>query len=574
MTTLYCTSAKQSPLDTTSSLLRKTDPAEFQEYLQDASRMVGGNALAVIFPQTEEQISQYLKNASQKNTPVTIAGNHTGLVGGAIPLGGEVIATLLFSKTYPQPGEDVFEILEGHDELTNIPYQFYLKREEDKIIAVVPPGLRLGEFQKRMEALRLFYPPDPTETTAFLGGTIATNASGARTFKYGATRAHVHALRIALSQGGILNLERGKNFSSKEGTFELISEKKKVLIAIPHISMPSIKHAAGYFCKPEMDLIDLWIGSEGTLGVVTQIELVLQKKPSTVLSAIAFFQKENTALHFVQTLREEAYRTWRTHHLNGMDIRAIEYFDGESLNLLRKNPLGTRVPEKAECALFLEQESSIPISRESLENLMSPLFEERALKPQEEKSLQDHPFGKLFLLLKGQNVLNDLELAFPGEEKHQQNLREFRHEIPKRVNEIIGLHKRESGLSSLHKVGTDTAVPDEFFIPMMNFFRETLQKSEIQYVIFGHMGNNHLHANLLPKNETELRESKKIYLELCKQAVSMHGTVSAEHGIGKLKHSSLEILYPRETLTAMANLKRALDPTAILGRGNIFSVSF
>lgn len=569
---ISCELPQASPLDQIQkSPLRKTDPNQFEEFLQDASRMPGGKASAVVFPQTEKHVAEYLKFADQTKTPITVAGNHTGLVGGAIPLEGEVLATTLMSEVFPKKNETIIDVISGRDELTSQKYQFYLKRVEDQIQAVVPPGLRLGEFQKRLEERGLFYPPDPTEWNAFLGATVSTNASGSRTFKYGATRSFTKALRIVLAQGHVLEINRNHFFSDTNGIFQILFSKNHQMdLKIPSLSIPRVKHAAGYFCQPNMDFIDLWIGSEGTLGAITQIELALHKKPSTVMGAIVFFAKESSAIHFTEEIRKNSRETWQKKDPLGLDVRSIEYFDSNSLNLLRENLLGVRIPSQSEAAIYFEQESSLKIGREELENLIAPLFQSVPPTPQEIQRLRQHPYGHMMLLLKEQDVLDDLELAFPEEEKAQQKLKEFRHALPVKVNEVIGQHKRESGLSVLHKVATDTATPDECLKPMMDLFKTTLDRSGIQYLVFGHIGNNHLHANLLPKNEKELLIARQTYLELCRDVVAMGGTVSAEHGIGKLKHSSLEILYQKEGLREMANLKKALDPHTILGRGNIF----
>lgn len=570
---LNCCPPQASPLEKNSKMiLRKTDPSSFQEFLGDASRMALGKADAVVFPKTEKQVSEYLKISSQKKIPVTVAGNHTGLVGGAVPEGGEVLATVLMSQTFPKPSEEIIDIIEGEDEFTKIHYQFYIKKTSDgEIRAVAAPGLRLGEFQKRISEQGYFYPPDPTETNAFLGATVATNASGARTFKYGATRAHVKNLRTALSNGDILTIDREKLFLDSNQAFEIfLSNQQKISLHVPPLAMPQTKNAAGYFCKPGMNLIDLWIGSEGTLGVITEIELLLEAKPETVISGIAFFESDEAAIDYVEKIRQESYETWNKKDPQGIDMRALEYFDFHSLNLIRKNPLHVRVPTKAKAAIYFEQESVQKIDRSTLEQMIVPVFEKNSISQNDLQKLQNHPFGKMILFLKEKNALDDLELAFPNEEKAAERLKEFRHLLPVTVNEVIGKHKRESGFSHLSKVATDTAVPDQHFRPMMQFFKETLERSGIQYVIFGHIGNNHLHANLLPKNEKEFQEARNIYLELCRYAVTTGGTVSAEHGIGKLKHASLEILYGNDGVKKMAALKRALDPEMILGLGNIF----
>jgi D-lactate dehydrogenase (cytochrome) len=167
----------------------KTQADELQNYLIDASNLPGGFADKLFIPESAEEIAEILKQANERKIPVTISGARTGTVGGAIPFGGFVIS------------------LEKLDKIIEI------NREEK--FATVESGVILKDFQTAVEAENLFYPPDPTEWSCQIGGTVATNASGARSFKYGATRNFVEELEIVLANGEILDLERGGNFSEK-----------------------------------------------------------------------------------------------------------------------------------------------------------------------------------------------------------------------------------------------------------------------------------------------------------------------------------------------------------------------
>lgn len=562
---------EQTPTDQEKTgLLRKTDANEFIEFLQDASRMAGGHASAIVFPKTEFQISQYLKKMNEGKIPVTVSGNRTGLVGGAVPMGGEILATSFLTKSFPRKNEEIIEIITGEDEFTGTPYQFFIKRDKEDLTAVVPPGLRLAEFQKKIEEKGWFYPPDPTEWNAFLGGTVSTNASGARTFKYGATRSFVQGLRIVLANGDVLELKRNLFFPDSGNQFHVaFSGQKNIDLKIPEIFMPKVKNAAGYYCLPGMDFIDLWIGAEGTLGIVSQAELKLISRPVSVMNGIAFFPSEIQAVEFVEIMRRITQKT-RQFKSEGIDMRALEYFDSHSLALMRSDKLEVRIPAQAQAAIYFEQESSVIITRQELENFISSLFETTNTNLFEGKNLL-HPFCQTILYLKEKDILDDLEIGFPEEERNQKKLKEFRHTLPVKVNEKIGHLKKISGIPQLHKIGTDTAVPDLYLAEMVKHFHDTLKRSGIEYVIFGHIGNNHLHANLLPKTENEIAEAKQIYLDLCRYAVEAGGSVSAEHGIGKLKIPSFEIQYKLEERKQMMAVKKVLDPNLILGRGNLFN---
>ncbi len=121
------------------------------------------------------------------------------------------------------------------------------------------------------------------------------------------------------------------------------------------------------------------------------------------------------------------------------------------------------------------------------------------------------------------------------------------------------------------KVSTDMAVPDEEFAGMLSFYDDTLRATDLKYTIFGHIGDNHVHVNILPRDDAEAAKAREIYMQFVRRAVKVGGTISAEHGIGKLKREYLREMYGEEHLREMAALKRAFDPAGILGRGNIFS---
>src|SRR6185436_1362710 len=195
-------------------------------------------------------------------------------VGGRVPFGGTVLAL---------------------DRLNGI-----ISVESDA--ARAEAGVLLSDLQHAVEARGMLYPPDPTERSCFLGGNIATNASGSRTFKYGPTRDYVKALKVALAPGDIIDLKRGELFADQSGKVTIPLPGKTLEAQLPTYSMPRVrKHASGYFVKPEMDVIDLFIGSEGTLGVILEAELRLLPKPSGLLSGVVFFAADAELLSFVGT---------------------------------------------------------------------------------------------------------------------------------------------------------------------------------------------------------------------------------------------------------------------------------
>jgi D-lactate dehydrogenase (cytochrome) len=507
-------------------MLVKTDQDEIQDFLSDASYMRGGNAARVVFPETAEEVSEILATATRERTPVTVSGAGTGTVAGRVPFGGIVIAT---------------------DKLNHIKQITHDDQGGGRAIAEA--GVILRDFQRAVEVEGLLYAPDPTERSCFLGGTVATNASGSRTFKYGPTRKYVERLKIALATGEVIDLRRGELHADARGRITIpVKSGAAIEAQLPTYRMPEVrKHASGYYVTPEMDVLDLFIGSEGTLGVIVEIEVRLLPKPEGFLSGVVFFATEADLLSFVAEARRRslANRSSSPRVSQGvlppanstgqLDARALEYFDAESLNFLRqKYPT---IPDAAIGAVFFEQETTAA----NEEQLMS----------------------EWLALLERHQALAD-ESWFATNEQDQAKLREFRHALPVLMNEWFARYRQR-------KVSTDMAVPDKEFAGMLKFYQDALRGGDLRFTIFGHIGDNHVHVNILPRNDEDAARAREIYLKFIQRAVAVGGTISAEHGIGKLKRDYLRELYSEEHLREMAALKRAFDPAGILGRGNIFA---
>ena len=501
-------------------MLVKTQPDEIQNYLIDASNLQGGTAEKLFIPESVEEVSEVLKHASENKIPVTISGARTGTVGGAIPFGGIIISL-----------EKLNKIIE-------------INRNEK--YAIVESGVILNDFQKAVEAENLFYPPDPTEWSCQIGGTAATNASGARSFKYGATRNFVESVEIVLASGEILDLNRGKNFS-ENGFLEFESRSgKKLKLKLPTYKQPDVrKNTSGYYSGEKIDAIDLFIGSEGTLGIITKLKLKILEKSESFFSGIVFFENESDLLNFVNEARKLSFETRKnklsTQHpalSTEFEASLIEYFDENALKFIsEKFP---DVPANARGAIFFEQETNAENEDELLEKWNGLLEKHNA----------------------------DLDHSwFTTTENEREKLREFRHALPVSVNEKIVRYKQK-------KIGTDMAVPDEKFASFLKFYKEKLNESGLEYVIFGHIGDSHLHANIIPKTADEAERAHHLYGRFIAQAIMLGGTISAEHGIGKHKSKYLYVMMGERFLNEMAEIKRALDPDGILGRGNMFDEKF
>lgn len=480
-------------------MLIKSDQSLISSYLEDTSNIKGGNARAVYFPENEREVTDIILQSAADKEGLTVSGAGTGVAGSRVPFGGIVLAT---------------------DKLNKI-----IALDEKNGLIRLQPGVMLKQIHQSLAASSFAYNPDSTEKGAFIGGNVATNASGARAFKYGSTRKYVNALNVVLSSGGRLNVRRGQHFA--QGRILTLDGLGK--INLPDYRMPEIKNSAGYFIKDDMDLIDLFIGQEGTLGVITEIELRLVPKAEKTFGCLAFFPDENNACDFAEQVKIIS-KQGNNHMINAL---SLEFFDRHSLSMLRQAYPKT---PNAGAGIFFEQETTDRAEGEMISAWLGIL--ERFAVPENMTWFADTP-------------------------AKQANLYEFRWKLPELVNELI--KKRQ-----IYKIGTDMAVPDSSFKKIFNTYLLEANKSGMQYLIFGHIGDNHLHVNLLPKNQAELEKAKSIYETLVKTVISVGGTPSAEHGIGKTKHAYLKMLYGENGIRQMADLKKRLDPSGILGLGNLF----
>ncbi len=472
-------------------MIRKQDPQAILPYLKDASNYSGGSAEEVVIPENEAELREFLK---ANDRPLHIAGAGTGLTASRIPHEGVIVSLERF--------DTLGDIANGTIE--------------------AGPAVTLARLQEELRATEWFYPPNPTETLASLGGTAATNASGARSYKYGVTRDYIVEADVLLADGRKAALKRGQPVASP------LALDDGSTIAFPQISYtsPDCKNAAGYHIRPDMDWLDLFIGSDGTLGIFTRLKLKLLPRPAEFISGVLFFEQEENSWRLVERIRSLPDDS-------PLSPCSLEYFDENSLKKLRGKH--ERIPDAAKAALFFEQDVA---DAAQSGDLLEAWYE----------------------FLSEQPLLLD-ESWFAQTPKDLKRFHDFRHDIPVLVNE-------ENSRVGRVKVGTDMAVPDAHFLDMMRFYRQALADSGLHHVVFGHLGDNHLHINLLPAKD-EMDKAKSTYGILVDQILKWNGTVSAEHGIGKLKKPYFAQMVGEQGLEDLKKIKSALDPDRLLGSGNI-----
>jgi D-lactate dehydrogenase (cytochrome) len=511
-------------------------------YLDDESHSFDGSADQIAFPSTEAQVVAIMKRAFDMGTPVTIQGGRTGLTGASVPLGGvalnlERLDGLLYIDYDEQTGTYSIAAEAG------LPLEDLVKMVGSRNLE----SLKDQGQAKDQDALSRFlgesgdytFPVDPTETSAWLGGIVACNASGARTFRYGAVRPWVHRIRVVLSNGDILDIRRGQ-VKAENGFFVLtLSDGTEREVKVPTYQMPKTKNAAGLYAEPDMDLVDLFVGSEGILGVITMVELGLIELEPNIMTVMAFFPSEADAVNFVYDIRSAD---------SPVKMDFLEYFGPNAIKMIREksSSAGIKVPamsESTQAIVFFE----FSYSEEKMEEMIMGL----------EEVLNQHNTSS--------------ESSWAGLDRAElEKMKTVRHFVPETINGLIA--QRKAQYHEIHKIGTDMAVPDEALRDYIAFYRSVLEEQAMEYVLFGHIGNNHLHVNMIPRNPQEVEQGMDNYMTFAKRAVELGGTVAAEHGIGKLKTPFLEVMYGEKGIVEIQNTKKALDPKWMVNRGNMVPV--
>ena len=513
------------------------DPDLLAGFVEDAAHFPGGHAAGVAIPDTEAGVSQVLKGSSAS---VLAVGAQSSLTGGATPRGDIVLSTR---------------------KLTRIDLV-----SSDRVR--VQAGVSLAVLEEQLRKSGRSYPPVPTFTGAFAGGVVATNAAGAATFKHGTTRDWVERLSVVLADGDVLDIERGRTRAHPDGYFELDLSRGRVRVPVPSYRRPTLpKLSAGYFAAPCMDLVDLFIGAEGTLGVVTSATFrVLTRRPAQCL-ALAACSNATAALALVADLRRLARETWTSNDAGGVDVSAIEHMDARSLQIVGEDrPHGLQLPpafEQAALALLITLDLPGEVSA-------AQAFDElgRAL----DTDAPDTPLVRFCRRLAATDGVDlaSVQMAAPGDESRAAQLLAIREAVPAAVNQRVARARQRD--PRIEKVAGDLIVPFESFEALVSRCHEEADRRGLDLAIWGHVSDGNIHPNIVPRSFADVEAGKEAILAMGRAAIGLGGAPLAEHGVGRspIKQEFLRLLYGDDGIEQMRAVKRALDPGWKLAPGVLF----
>ena len=482
------------------------DPNIISSFSKDWSNMPG-HAEILFRPKNTIQCSIIMKICFECNINLTISAGRTNLTGSATANGGAILSTVL---------------------LTSPDIKVDIKLKE----VLAPVGIPLESL--RLEVLnqsnrKLYYPVDPTSRhDAFVGGTLLCNASGFIPGEKGATRYWVREIDVLLPNGNYIKIKRGDYFSIN-GKFKICDVDNIIEINVPNYQRPKIKNASGpYSCfEEEIDFIDFFIGSEGIYGMITSCRLGLDNMPDDFLELFLCLPNESKAIAF--------YDYIHTMFSGKMDkLTALEYFGYNSQSYMKHKEFLFK--NDSDVGIYLQ----IPIYNDTIENIS----------------------------LKWIDIINDFDkdidinsIIVLNDPHNWKKFFEARHSIP---DNALTKTKKLGGVSII----TDTIVPPENFSVYLDKVHKKLQKNNIEYLLFGHLGDCHLHFHLIPdKNQDAI--CMEIYDYMIDLSAELGGVYSAEHGTGKRKKNDFKKCYGQSAVDMVKEAKKAIDPNLLLNGGNV-----
>ena len=503
-------------------------------FLEDAAHYPGGHALAVAFPRDEAEVAAFVRGAAR----VLPIGAQSSLTGGATPMGELVLSTSRMNAVGDLAGDRI----------------------------TLQPGVVLTTLREVLDSAGRAYPPVPTFEGATVGGVVATNAAGAATFKYGVTRDWVRGLTVVLASGEVLDVER-EQVRAADGRFVIETPGGEIVVPVPSYRLPRVpKHSAGYHAARDLDLVDLFVGSEGTLGVVTSVTLDVLPRRAAVCFVLIVLDDEGQATRFAARLRRVSLDTRRRADPAGLDVVAIEYLDRRSLDLAcaagadRRNNVS--IPMSAHAVLLLQIELPPGTSAGRVYEQIG-----HAVLPDVPRG----PIVHLCRLLESEGLLDRAVIAAPGDTARAAEMLAFREAVPEAVNRRVAVAKRTVD-DTIEKTAADMIVPFPKLADCLRLFRDAFASRDLDHAVWGHLSDANLHPNVIPRSADDVRAGKEAILECGREVIRLGGCPLAEHGVGRnpVKQALLRLLHGDAGIEQMRAVKRALDPGHKLAPGVLF----
>jgi len=455
----------------------------------------GAGALpeVVIYPERTLHVQRVLRLAHEHRIPVSPRGAGTGLTGGAVPVAGGIVLDLCRMNRI-------------------------ISIDEANLVAVVEPGVVVSEFQREVEGRGLFYPPDPASAEySTIGGNVAECAGGLRGLKYGVTRDYVLALETVLADGAVVHTGRG-----------------------------TLKSVTGY------DVTKLLIGSEGTLGVFTEITVKLIPLPEALETFLLFFPSAEAAGRCVSRIIARRILP-----------RALEFMDETTFGCVRayrdKDSSESSGPEGGEPGAAPSTEgagksrqwrSRFPVQAGAV--LLVELDGAREAIAREREAVVEVARG-----------LEAFEVLMARDDREREWMWEFRRVVsPALLSQSPG------------RINEDICIPRSRIPEMPGYVKQLSEEFSLPVANFGHAGDGNIHVNILVDagEPTHVERAEQIVERVFRRTVSMGGSLSGEHGIGLTKSRFLTLEVGRAELELMRRLKGLFDPRGILNPGKILPV--
>jgi D-lactate dehydrogenase (cytochrome) len=477
-------------------------------FSSDSSNLPGA-AQGLCRPENERECAVILRSCYRAGIPMTLSGGKSNLTGSATPGGGVIISTVRMPALGPI--------------------------DQDSRTVCVLPGMILEDLRRAVleqTENRLMFPVDPTSRAdASVGGCLTCNASGFTPGATGSFRSWVLSLRILFPDGLCLAAARG-DYISENGRFILGGASDQREWPVPCYERPAIKNAGGPFSDPsgQMDVVDLFIGSEGLFGLVTACTLKLQEKPKSYLDIFFSLPGEAEAVRFLQAANR---------HFGGdfSGLSAFEYFG-------------------VHCRKYMDHETRFFRGTDQVGiYIQEPLFD-REMETAVEVWLEIIEAAEL-------DIDEDAVLLLDSDSLRELFM-EARHSMPANALEVV--QHRGS-----FTIMTDTVVPPDRFPEFLEFTHRRIAAKGMDYLSFGHLGDCHLHFTILPTRE-QIADAVAVYDDIIAKSADLGGIYSGEHGTGKRKRKDFLRCYGPDAVEQIRRCKAAVDPGLLLNRGNVFEV--